>query len=209
MATTTLTPIRDGAWVARHLLTPAEQVRLREAGLAQGMVPAAKDDRLRACARAEVHDEELAHRLWQRLQKLVPPTVVVDADGAEISAEDVRDAELLATLTDDQVEEILAPLRLAMESKSPKVIRAALAAPSRSGARPAATRRPDRRRRPRARCCAACCVASPGAAPRSAAAAAAAPRPRSLTPPVRRRPRSSTAAARASASSSFRSRCCA
>ena len=51
-----------------------------------------------------------------------------DADGAEISAEDVRDAELLATLTDDQVEEILAPLRLAMESKSPKVIRAALAA---------------------------------------------------------------------------------
>ncbi len=51
-----------------------------------------------------------------------------NADGAEISAEDVRDAEPLATLTDDQVEEILAPLRLAMESKSPKVIRAALAA---------------------------------------------------------------------------------
>ena len=51
-----------------------------------------------------------------------------DAAGAEISAEDVGDAELPATLTDDQVEEILAPLRLAMESKSPKVIRAALAA---------------------------------------------------------------------------------
>ena len=50
------------------------------------------------------------------------------APGAEISAEDVGDAELLATLTDDQVEEILAPLRLAIESKSPKVIRAALAA---------------------------------------------------------------------------------
>ena len=47
-----------------------------------------------------------------------------DAAGAEISAEDVGDAELPATLTDDQVEEILAPLRLAMESKSPKVIRA-------------------------------------------------------------------------------------
>ena len=51
-----------------------------------------------------------------------------DAPGAEISAEDVGDAELLATLTDDQVGEILAPLRLAIESKSPKVIRAALAA---------------------------------------------------------------------------------
>ena len=50
------------------------------------------------------------------------------APGAEISAEDVGDAELLATLTDDQVGEILAPLRLAIESKSPKVIRAALAA---------------------------------------------------------------------------------
>ena len=54
----------------------------------------------------------------------------LDADaggGNEISGEDGDGPELPATLTDDQVDEILVPLRLAMESKSPKVIRAALA----------------------------------------------------------------------------------
>ena len=54
----------------------------------------------------------------------------LDADaggGNEISGEDGDGPELPATLTDDQVDDILVPLRLAMESKSPKVIRAALA----------------------------------------------------------------------------------
>jgi len=45
------------------------------------MPQAAKDDRLRDCARTEVEDLELSERLWQRLEALVPNTVVVDDDG--------------------------------------------------------------------------------------------------------------------------------
>jgi len=81
---TTLTSIREGAWLARCLLTSEEQDRLREAALAKGMPQAAKDDRLRDCARTEVEDIELSERLWRRLEALVPNTVIVDDDGEEI-----------------------------------------------------------------------------------------------------------------------------
>ena len=42
-APTTLSPIKDGAWLARELLTPSEQDYLREKAVANGMPPAAKD----------------------------------------------------------------------------------------------------------------------------------------------------------------------
>ena len=90
-------------------------------------------ERMLAAANSKRH-AELITRLKELVKGLDEGRFVAsapadaDAAGAEISAEDVGDAELPATLTDDQVEEILAPLRLAMESKSPKVIRAALAA---------------------------------------------------------------------------------
>lgn len=81
---TILTSIREGAWLARHLLTPVEQERLREAALAQGMQEAGKDGRLRHCDRAELEDVELSDRLWQRLKDLVPEVVVVDESGDDI-----------------------------------------------------------------------------------------------------------------------------
>lgn len=83
-APTTLSPIKDGAWLARELLTPSEQNYLREKAIANGMPPAAKDDRLRTCSRTEFMDEDLAQQIWTRLQGLVPERVVVDEDGEEI-----------------------------------------------------------------------------------------------------------------------------
>uniref|UniRef100_A0A7S2MDY2 Fe2OG dioxygenase domain-containing protein n=1 Tax=Haptolina brevifila TaxID=156173 RepID=A0A7S2MDY2_9EUKA len=83
-SSTTLSLIRDGAWLARHLLTPKEQLRLRKAAEAQVMPPAAKDNRLRDCQRTELMDEELSQRMWQRLQRLVPETVIIDKNSADI-----------------------------------------------------------------------------------------------------------------------------
>jgi len=57
---TSLTPIRDGAWLARQLLTPCEQEYLRKAAEERGMVAPAKEERLRLCSRTEIEDEELA-----------------------------------------------------------------------------------------------------------------------------------------------------
>jgi len=81
---TTLSPIKDGAWLARELLTPAEQDHLRQTAEAGRMIAAAKDERLRVCDRAEFVDEELSQRIWARLQGLVPSTVVVDESGEDI-----------------------------------------------------------------------------------------------------------------------------
>jgi len=81
---TTLTSIRAGAWIARHLLTPEEQDHLRNAAEAKGLRAAGKDDRLRDCEKTELMDAELSERIWQRLKNLVPQTVVVDENGDDI-----------------------------------------------------------------------------------------------------------------------------
>lgn len=74
--------IPDQAWTVWDLLTPQECQELIEAATDAGIQTASApgDVRLRDCLRVELDNEELADRIWNRVQNIVPHEIVVTDD---------------------------------------------------------------------------------------------------------------------------------